>query len=112
MIWVFAESWISHSIRRLIKRPEPRVPARELVIVGWTGMRGVIALAAAMSLPETLDNGAGFPQRDVLIFLTFFVILVTLVVQGLSLPFMIRKLGLTASAAANTAEESPGSECQ
>jgi CPA1 family monovalent cation:H+ antiporter len=59
-------------------------------------MRGVIALAAALSLPEQLDDGAAFPQRDVLIFLTFCVILVTLVAQGLSLPFLIRKLGLAA----------------
>jgi CPA1 family monovalent cation:H+ antiporter len=62
-------------------------------------MRGVIALAAAVSLPETLDNGMPFPQRDVLIFLTFCVILFTLVAQGLSLPFLIRKLGLAATPA-------------
>jgi CPA1 family monovalent cation:H+ antiporter len=99
MIWVFVESWISHAIRKLFKRPAPPVPAREQFIVGWTGMRGVIALAAAVSLPETLDNGMPFPQRDVLIFLTFCVILFTLVAQGLSLPFLIRKLGLAATPA-------------
>jgi CPA1 family monovalent cation:H+ antiporter len=63
-------------------------------------MRGVIALAAAVSLPEVLDNGMPFPQRDVLIFLTFCVILLTLVAQGLSLPFLIRKLGLAVIPAA------------
>jgi CPA1 family monovalent cation:H+ antiporter len=104
MCWVFAESWISHGVRRLIRRPEPRVPAKELFIVGWTGMRGVIALAAAISLPEMLDDGKAFPQRDVLIFLTFCVILVTLVVQGLSLPLLIRKLGLAAGSASNMEE--------
>jgi monovalent cation/hydrogen antiporter len=104
MTWVFAESWISRTVRRLIKRPQPHVPSRELFIVGWTGMRGVIALAAAISLPDALDNGAAFPQRDLLIFLTFFVILITLVAQGLSLPFLIRKLGLTVSVAANSEE--------
>ncbi len=67
-------------------------------------MRGVIALAAAISLPEMLDNGTPFPQRDVLIFLTFCAILFTLVAQGLSLPFFIRKLGLTVSTAANGEE--------
>jgi CPA1 family monovalent cation:H+ antiporter len=57
-------------------------------------MRGVVALAAALALPETLSNGSPFPQRNLIIFLTFSVILVTLVVQGLSLPPLIRWLGL------------------
>ena len=104
IIWVFAESWISRGIRRLIKRPSELLPAKEKLIVGWTGMRGVIALAAAISLPELLDDGTAFPQRDVLIFLTFCVILVTLVVQGLSLPLLIRKLGLVVLAGANGEE--------
>jgi len=92
--WVFAESWTSYAIRRLLKRPAPAQPAKEIFIIGWTGMRGVIALAAAISLPEMLKDGTPFPQRDILIFLTFFVILITLVAQGLSLPLLIRKLGL------------------
>ena len=57
-------------------------------------MRGVVALAAAISLPELLDNGAAFPQRNMIIFLTFAVIIVTLVGQGLTLPWLIRVLGL------------------
>lgn len=104
MAWVFAESWISHAMRRLVKRPAPRVPAKEMFIVGWTGMRGVIALAAAMGLPVLLDDGTAFPQRDVLIFLTFCVILISLVAQGLSLPFLIRKLGLAVADDANGEE--------
>jgi CPA1 family monovalent cation:H+ antiporter len=104
MIWVFAESWITHAIQWLIKRPHPRIPVQETFIVGWTGMRGVIALAAAISLPEVLDDGTAFPQRDVLIFLTFCVILVTLVAQGLSLPLLIRKLGLAATDEVNVEE--------
>ncbi len=104
MIWVFAESWVSQVIRRLVQRPEPPLPPKEKFIVGWTGMRGVIALAAAISLPELLDDGTAFPQRDVLIFLAFSVILVTLVVQGLSLPWLIRKLGLADLGSANGEE--------
>jgi CPA1 family monovalent cation:H+ antiporter len=104
MIWVFTESWISHAIRRLIRRPAPKMPAKEIFVVGWTGMRGVIALAAAISLPEVLDDGTAFPQRNVLIFLTFCVILVTLVAQGLSLPHLIRKLGLAAIPGKNDEE--------
>jgi Na+/H+ antiporter len=94
LIWVFAESWVSQAIRRRLKHPQLPMPARESFIVGWTGMRGVISLAAALSLPELLDDGTAFPQRNLLIFLTFSVILFTLVVQGLSLPFLIRRLGL------------------
>jgi monovalent cation/hydrogen antiporter len=104
MIWVCAESWISHAIRKFIKHPRPRVPAKEMFIVGWTGMRGVIALAAAISLPELLDDGSPFPRRNVLIFLTFCVILITLVAQGLSLPLLIRKLGMAAASAPNCEE--------
>ena len=63
-------------------------------MVGWTGMRGVIALAAAMSLPVTLAGGSPFPHRNLIIFLTFSLIIVTLVFQGLTLPPLIRRLGL------------------
>jgi CPA1 family monovalent cation:H+ antiporter len=94
LVWVFSESWISHGVRSMFKRSGARPDAKEMLIVGWGGMRGMITLAAAMSLPEVLDNGSAFPQRNVLVFLTFSVILVTLIAQGLSLPFLIRKLGL------------------
>ena len=97
MTWVFAEVWITQGLRRLMKVTEPRLPTKGVFVVGWTGMRGVISLAAAISLPELLDDGTAFPQRNVLIFLTFCVILITLVGQGLSLPALIRKLGLAAA---------------
>jgi hypothetical protein len=74
-----------------------RPRSNESFFIGWTGMRGVITLAAAMALPEHVDSGAPFPQRDILIFLSFSVILATLVAQGLSLPWIIRSLGLVAS---------------
>jgi monovalent cation/hydrogen antiporter len=73
-------------------------------VVGWTGMRGVVALAAAISLPETLKDGSPFPQRNVIIFLTFSVIFVTLVVQGLTLPPLIRRLGLAGTDGENIEE--------
>ena len=72
-------------------------------MVGWTGMRGVVALAAAMSLPEKLANGDPFPQRNLIIFLTFSVILVTLVLQGLTLPGTDPLAGAGAASAAPTA---------
>ena len=67
-------------------------------------MRGVIALAAALSLPERLADGSAFPQRNLIIYLTFSVILVTLVLQGLTLPALIRALGLAGSAGPNCEE--------
>ncbi len=67
--------------------------SNQVFVVGWTGMRGVVALAAANSLPFTLNDGSPFPQRSFIIFLTFSLILVTLVLQGLSLPWLVRKLG-------------------
>jgi monovalent cation/hydrogen antiporter len=97
LLWVYAASWVAFGVRKLVKQPAARPPAGEVFILGWTGMRGVLALAAALSLPQTLDSGDAFPQRDVLIFLTFCVILATLVAQGLSLPFLIRKVGLNAA---------------
>jgi len=61
-------------------------------ILGWTGMRGVVSLAAALSIPVYLDNGNGFPQRNLILFITFVVILLTLLIQGLTLPYFIRKI--------------------
>ena len=61
-------------------------------VLGWTGMRGVVSLAAALSIPEHLANGSSFPHRNIILFITFIVILLTLLVQGLTLPFFIKKL--------------------
>lgn len=92
LLWVFPSARISWRIRTmLLRQKEPPPPRRGIFLIGWTGMRGVIALAAAMSLPF------GFPHRDVIVFLTFCVIVVTLVVQGLTLPWIIRVLRLQAS---------------
>lgn len=66
--------------------------ARENFIISWCGMRGIVSIAAALSLPLVLPDGSAFPHRDLIVFMTFFVITVTLVVQGLSLPVLIRKL--------------------
>jgi CPA1 family monovalent cation:H+ antiporter len=64
------------------------------VLIAWAGMRGVVSLAAAFALPLVLDNGQAFPGRNYILFLTFCVILTTLVFQGLTLPLLIRKLGI------------------
>ncbi len=101
LVWVFAESWLVHLAARVVQRPIPAPETKETFVIGWTGMRGVIALAAAISLPELLEDGSPFPQRNVIIFFTFCVILVTLVAQGLSLPWLIRRLRVASSPGEN-----------
>jgi monovalent cation/hydrogen antiporter len=106
LIWMFPGARLSYFIRRRVLHQRERLPpARQIFIVGWTGMRGVISLAAAIALPHTLANGAPFAQRHLIIFLAFSVILVTLVLQGLTLPPLIRALGLAGATGRNTEEE-------
>ena len=64
------------------------------LIAGWAGMRGVVSLAAALSIPLLIGEGQPFPYRNLILFITFIVILVTLVLQGLTLPWLIRKVNL------------------
>ncbi len=75
-------------------RPRARTRARTLMmplVLGWTGMRGVVSLAAALSIPVYMDNGLPFPHRNLILFITFVVILLTLLVQGLTLPIFIKR---------------------
>lgn len=76
-------------ISRYITTADPSPGVKAPVIIGWAGMRGVVSLAAALSVPLVLDNGQPFPQRNLILFITFSVILLTLVVQGLTLPALI-----------------------
>jgi CPA1 family monovalent cation:H+ antiporter len=95
MVWVFpAMKFASFVERRWMGHKEKPLATREVFVVGWTGMRGVLALAAAISVPEVLENGQPFAVRNLIVFLAFCVILVTLVLQGLTLPALIRRLGL------------------
>lgn len=77
--------------------PRTRSPRQRWLmplVLGWTGMRGVVSLAAALAIPVTLADGTAFPQRNLILFITFTVILLTLVVQGLTLPYIIRRTRL------------------
>ena len=95
LVWVFPGGRIAYYLRNHFDhQQEPAPPARQAFVVGWTGMRGVVSLAAALSLPTVLANGNPFPQRDLILFLTFAVILVTLVLQGITLTPLVRLLGL------------------
>ena len=72
------------------RNPGMKVP----FILGWTGMRGVVSLAAALSIPVQMADGTPFPHRNLILFITFIVILLTLLLQGLTLPYLIRKMDL------------------
>src|SRR5438270_572499 len=105
LLWVYPGAHLAYFLRRrLLGQKEPTPPLRHMFVVGWTGMRGVIALAAALALPRVLSDGSPFPQRDLIVFLTFGVIVVTLVAQGLTLPAIIRVLGLAGDRGANCEE--------
>ncbi len=102
LVWMYPGTWTAHFIRtRLLGKKEDPPRSKEVFLLGWTGMRGVLALAAAISLPEYLNNGQPFPQRNLMLFLTFSIILTTLVLQGLTLPAIIRKLGICGSPGAD-----------
>jgi Na+/H+ antiporter len=95
LVWVYVGSWVANLIqRKMFGRKEPWAGAKSIFVVGWTGMRGVLALAAAISLPETMADGSEWKTRNLIVFLAFSVILVTLVLQGLTLPPLIRWMGL------------------
>ena len=96
-IWVFPATYLPRLLSRRVRQRDPYPPWRQVTIVAWTGMRGVVSLAAALSLPLQTSGHTPFPDRDLAIFLTFAVILVTLVGQGLTLPLLVRALRLSAS---------------
>ena len=94
-LWVypttFIPRWLFKSVRKE-QSPGWKVP----LVIGWTGMRGVVSLATALSIPFALDNGSPFPHRNLILLITFVVIFITLVIQGLTLPFLVKKLKIPA----------------
>src|SRR5205823_7196862 len=92
IVWVPVFAYLPRRLFRRIRERDPYPPWQQVALVAWTGMRGAVSLAAALALPLMTDAGNAFPQRDLIVFLTFCVILVTLVLQGLSLPALIRWL--------------------
>lgn len=99
IIWVFGGAyWLSFFQKNKMHgatagyEADSRNTWKNVMVVAWTGTRGVISLAAALALPLALDDGSAFPKRSSIIFLAFVVIFVTLVVQGLTLPFLVRWL--------------------
>ncbi len=106
MLWVYPTVYISEGIARLFGRSDGiHIDPRHLFVIGWAGMRGVVSLATAFALPLTLANGDAFPERNAILFITFVVILVTLVFQGLTLPLFVRLLKISETPARTAVEE-------
>jgi CPA1 family monovalent cation:H+ antiporter len=96
-VWVFGTHFISRG-HYAWDADVDRSSHRELAVVSWAGMRGVVSLAVALSIPATIDDGGPFPGRDIIVFITFVVILVTLIGQGLTLPAVIQRMGVQGAA--------------
>jgi Na+/H+ antiporter len=92
--WMFTMPYVIRALDRRPSQVPRRVGGRSRIVIGWSGMRGAVSLAAALAVPLETDTGASFPERDLILFLAFIVILVTVVGQGLTLPRLIRRLGL------------------
>ncbi|WP_152682729.1 Na+/H+ antiporter [Caenimonas sp. SL110] len=91
-LWVFPVAYLPERLSGNLRDDAPRPNKNELIIISWCGMRGIVSLAAALALPLKLADGSPFPYRDLIIFVSFAVILATLIGQGLSLTPMIRRL--------------------
>ena len=94
MVWSLGARWLTQVAAQALRLPVGPPEWRTIGVVSWAGMRGGDSLAAALAIPLLIHSGAPFPDRGLIVFLTFCVILVTLVGQGLTLPLVIRLLGL------------------
>ena len=105
IIWVFPGAYLPRLLSKGIRLREKRPTWQMVFVVGWSGMRGVVSLASALAVPLTLSTGEKFPHRNLILFITFVVILFTLVLQGLSLPFVIRLLKVKDEETENAEEQ-------
>lgn len=94
IVWIFPATYLPRALSPGLRARDPSPPWQHVAILAWAGLRGVVSLAAVLALPLALGDGTPFPQRDLLILITFCVILATLVGQGLTLPWLIRRLGV------------------
>jgi CPA1 family monovalent cation:H+ antiporter len=104
LLWVFPGAYLPRWLLPSIRAREPLPRWRVVVVLGWMGMRGVVSLAAALALPLTLASGQSFQERPLIVLLTYCVILATLVGQGLTLPALMRRLGIGTDGAAEREE--------
>jgi len=104
-VWVYPAALLPRWLSPALARRDPVPPWRWLFFLGFVGVRGVVSLAAALAIPLTTAAGEAFPDRDLILFVTFGVIVVTLIGQGLMLPALVRWLGLAKHAAAERQRE-------
>jgi CPA1 family monovalent cation:H+ antiporter len=90
--WIYISIYTRKAFGRLAGFDNPKVTWRGMFVMSWAGMRGIVTLACALALPATMPSGGGFPDRDLIVFLAFTTIVVTLVGQGLTLPIIMRRL--------------------
>jgi monovalent cation/hydrogen antiporter len=94
IVWVPVFAYLPRRLSSRLRDRDPYPPWRHMAVTAWTGMRGAVSLAAALALPLMTHAGRPFPMRDLIVFLTFSVIVATLLLQGLSLPPLIRRLDI------------------
>ena len=92
LIWVFPGAYLPRMMSKRIREREVNPEWKSVFLIGWSGMRGVVSLASALAVPMTLSDGKAFPHRNMILCITFCVILSTLVLQGLTLPLLIKWL--------------------
>ncbi|MGH3846896.1 MAG: cation:proton antiporter, partial [Pseudonocardiaceae bacterium] len=94
VVWVFPAMYLPRMLSPRLRTRDPAPPWRVPAVISWAGMRGVVTLAAASTIPRVTDSGAPFPGRSEIIFLAFCLTIATLLLQGLTLPWVIRRLGV------------------
>jgi monovalent cation/hydrogen antiporter len=97
LAWVYPAGWLPRRLSARLRERDPFPGWGPTTVIGWAGMRGVVSLALALAIPTQVAGGAPFPERNLVVFLAFSVIVVTLVGQGLTLPALIRRLGVVAA---------------
>ncbi|MGO4205352.1 Na+/H+ antiporter [Rhodococcus sp. TAF43] len=94
LLWVYPATYFPRLLSARIREREPAPPPRGVFVVAWSGMRGVVSLAAAFAIPLTVNSGGPFPGRDMILFITFAVVVGTLLLHGLTLPWLITRWGV------------------
>ena len=103
-LWIFLVVPLQRVLIPGLQRRDPLPPLSYQAVLSWSGIRGVVSLAAALGLEQSLEGGRPFPSRELIIFLTFCVILSTLVLQGLTFPWLVRRLGVRETTTHHAAE--------
>jgi CPA1 family monovalent cation:H+ antiporter len=93
-LWVFPFTYGPRWLSRRVRERDPAPSWRNVTVVAYTGMRGAVSLAAALAIPETVEGGGAFPGRELILFLVYTTILWTVLVEGLTLPYLLRALGV------------------